>query len=209
MFRRRPFRRPRLGRRRPPPFPPGAGVPPRRPPLPTGVRQELARANSLMADGQFAEAADVFGGLSEKAKEHGMLVRAAGLALQASRAHLAADDVEAALQRAKEALRLLARGGRAGRVPRVLSRMTAALRGKGYDAQAEELEQEAAQALEEMGLSLDEVRERAPESQATEKRGSLPAHCSSCGARLVSDEVEWHDAHTAECLYCGTIVKAT
>jgi hypothetical protein len=49
-----------------------------------------------------------------------MPVRAAGLALQASRAHLFADDVEAALQQAREALRLLIRGGRAGRVGRVL-----------------------------------------------------------------------------------------
>jgi len=90
-----------------------------------------------------------------------MPVRAAGLALQASRAHLFADDVEAALQRASEALRLLIRGGRAGRVGRVLSsRMTAALRERGHDVQADQLEPEAAQVLEEMGLSLGEVRYR-------------------------------------------------
>jgi tetratricopeptide (TPR) repeat protein len=160
-----------------------------------------------MADGQFAEAAKIFDHLSKEAKERGMLVRAADLALQASRAHFAADDVEAALERAKEALRLLVRGGRGGRVPRVLSRMTAALREKGYDAQADQLEQEAAQALEEVSLSLDEVRQRAP--QVSERRGSLPAHCSGCGAPLVPDEVEWHDAHTAECLYCGMVVKAS
>ena len=136
-----------------------------------------------------------------------MLVRAADLTLQASRAYFAADDVEAALERAKEALRLLVRGGRAGRVPRVLSRMTAALREKGYETQADQLEQEAAQALEEMGLSLDEVRQRVP--QMIERRGTLPGHCSGCGAPLVPDEVEWHDTQTAECLYCGTIAKAT
>jgi len=44
------------------------------------VRQELISANSLMTNGQFAEAADVFGHLSEKARQHGMLVRAADLA---------------------------------------------------------------------------------------------------------------------------------
>jgi hypothetical protein len=36
----------------------------------------------------------------------------------------------------------------------------------------------------------------------------LPSRCSGCGAPLVPDEVEWHDATTAECLYCGAIVKA-
>jgi hypothetical protein len=85
--------------------------------------------------------------------------------------------------------------------------MTAALRQRGYDAQADQLEQEAAQALERVGLSLDEVRQRVP--QVAERRGMLPAQCGGCGARLVPDEVEWHDAHTAECLYCGTVIKAT
>jgi hypothetical protein len=160
-----------------------------------------------MTRGQFAEAADIFGRLSEEAKQRGMLVRAADLALQASRAHFAVDAVPAALEQAREALRLLARGDRPGRIPWVLSRMTTALRENGYDAQADQLEQEAERALEEVGLSLDEARRRTP--QVTERRGSLPAQCSGCGASLVPDEVEWHDAHTAECLYCGTVVKAT
>ena len=202
MFRRRPFRRRSLFRRRPPRRPP-----PLRPPLAPRARTALAHANKLMADGQFAEAAEIFSRLSEEAKERGMLVRAADLALQASRARLAADDVKAAVEQAKEALRLFVRGGRAGRVPPVLSKMTATLREKGYDAQADELEQEAERLLEEMGLSLDEAKQRIP--QMPEKRGALPAQCNGCGAPLVPDEVEWHDAHTAECPYCGTIAKAT
>jgi hypothetical protein len=83
--------------------------------------------------------------------------------------------------------------------------MTAALRKKGHDAQADRLEQDAAQMLEEMGLSLAEAEQRV--SQVIEKRGTLPARCSGCGASLVPDEVEWHDAHTAECCYCGTVTK--
>jgi tetratricopeptide (TPR) repeat protein len=205
MFRRRPFRRRPLIRRRQP-LPP-AGAPPHRPLLSPEARQALARANRLMADGQFAKAANLFGDLSEQAKQHGMLARAADLALQASRAHFVADDIEAALKWARQALRLFARSGRVGRVPLALSKMTTALRKKGYDAEADQLEQEATQALEEMGLSLDEAEQRAP--QIPEKRFTLPARCSGCGAPLIPDEVEWHDAHTAECPYCSTIVKAT
>jgi hypothetical protein len=164
MIRRRPFRRRPLFHRRPPPD---------RPPLPPRVRRALARANGLLVEGRCAEAAGIFAELSEEAKQRGMLVRAADLALQASRAHLFADDVEAALERAREALRLLVRGGRAGRVGRVLPRMTAALRQSGYDAQADQLEQEAAQALEGVGLSLDEVRQPVP--QVAERHGTLPA----------------------------------
>lgn len=197
------FRRRRPVRRPPPPL----GGPLHRPPLPPRVKRALARANRLMAGGQFAKAAGAFGQLSEKARERGMLVRAADLTLQASRAHFAAGDVGAALEQARQALRLFVRGGRAGRIPLVLSKMTAALRNKGYDAQADQLEQEAAQLLEEMGLSLDEAKQQIP--TMPEKRGSLPAKCGGCGAPLIPDEVEWHDAHTAECPYCGTIAKAT
>jgi hypothetical protein len=160
-----------------------------------------------MADGQFTEAAAIFDQLSEEAKQRDMPVRAADLALQASRAHFAADNVDVAMDRAREGLQLLVRGERLERVPRVLSRMTSALRERGYDAQADQLEQDAARMLEEVGSSLEDARQRTP--QMTERRGALPPQCRSCGASLVPDEVEWHDAHTAECVYCGTVVKAS
>ncbi len=203
MFRRRPPRRPFLRRlpfRRTPRGPLPA------PELPPKVREALIRANHLMTSARFAEAAEIFERLAEKAKEHGMVARAADLTLRASRACFAGDDIDAALKHAKESLRLLVRGGRAGRVPLLLFKMTAALRGKGYDAQADELEREAEQIVGELGLSLEEAKQRA--LQPPEKRGSLPAECSGCGAPVVPDEVEWHDAQTAECLYCGAILKA-
>jgi tetratricopeptide (TPR) repeat protein len=207
MFRRRrPFRRPPPLRRRPPVPPPPIARPPRRP-LAAKARKALVHANRLMSDGQFTEAADIFERLAGEVEKHGLLVRAADLTLQASRARFAAEDVEAALAQAKRALWLFVRGGRPGRIPQLLSRMKAALHDKGYDAQAEQLEQEAARILEEAGLSLDGARQQVP--KVPEKRGSLPASCNGCGAPLVPDEVEWHDAHTAECPYCGTIAKAT
>jgi tetratricopeptide (TPR) repeat protein len=201
---RQPGRRPLL-RRRALRRPPSPLVP--RPVLPPRVREALAHANRLMADGRFAEAADAFDRLAEKAREHNMPARAADLTLQAARAYFAAGDTDAAMVRAIAALRLLARSGRTGRIPTVLSKMMAALRGKGYDAQADKLEQEAERILGELGLSLDEAQRRAP--RAPEKHGTLPAKCDGCGAPVIPDEVEWHDAQTAECLYCGTILKAT
>jgi tetratricopeptide (TPR) repeat protein len=204
MFRRRPLRRSFSGRRpfrRPPPLGAPLGQP-----LASRLRRILAHANQLMAEGQFIEAAAIYERLCEEGQERGFVARAADFALQAARAYFAAGDIDAASTRAKEALRLLARGGRAGRIPRVLSKMTAALRDRGYDAQADELEQEAEQILGEIGLSFEEARLQAP--QIPEKRGTLPAKCDGCGAPVVPDEVEWHDAQTAECLYCGTVLKA-
>jgi tetratricopeptide (TPR) repeat protein len=211
MLRRRSPRRRSLVRRRalrrpPPAIVPRPGLRPR-PALPPLVREALARANRLMADGQFAEAAAAFESLAAKAKEHNLPGRAADLTLQAARAHFAAGHVDAAVERAIEALRLLTLGGRAGRVPAVLSKTTAALRDKGYDAQADRLEQETERILGEVGLSLEQAQQQAP--QAPEKPGTLPAKCDGCGAPVIPDEVEWHDAQTAECLYCGTVLKAT
>jgi tetratricopeptide (TPR) repeat protein len=207
MFRKRPPRRSplfrRVRRRPPPPF---RAIPPRQP-LADKLRQVLARANRLMAEERFAEAAAIYEQLYQEGKERGFVARAGDLALQAARACFAAGDVGAALKHAKGALRLLAESGRAGRIPHVLSRMTTTLRDGGYDAQADELEREAEQILGEMGLSFEEARRRAP--QMPEKRGALPARCDGCGAPVLPDEVEWHDAQTAECLYCGTVLKAT
>ncbi|MBN1810715.1 MAG: hypothetical protein JXA14_02655 [Anaerolineae bacterium] len=160
-----------------------------------------------MAEGQLTEAAAIYGRLCVEGKERGFVARAADFALQAARAYFAAGDIDAALANAKEGLRLLARGGRPDRIPRVLSKMIARLREMSYNAQADELEQEAERVLSEVGLSLEEAEQQAP--QMPEKRGTLPAKCSGCAAPVVPDELEWHDAQTAECLYCGTVLKAT
>jgi hypothetical protein len=159
-----------------------------------------------MAEGQFTEAASIYERLCVEGEERGFVARAADFALQAARARFAAGDVDAALVHAEEGLHLLARGGRPGRIPRALSKMTDRLREKGYDIQADELMRKAERMLSEVGLSLEEVRRRAP--RVLEERGTLPAKCSGCAAPVVPDEVEWHDAQTAECLYCGTVLKA-
>ncbi|MDY6877768.1 MAG: hypothetical protein SWK90_16425 [Chloroflexota bacterium] len=207
MFRRRPVRRPPLFRRRPPRPPRPPGAPPPRRPLPSRGRQALARANRLMAGGQFAEAARIFERLSEGAKQRGMLVRAADLMIQAARAHLAADNAGAAVKQAKQALLLFIHSGRIGRVPHFLARMTEALRNKEHHAAANELERAVEEGLGEIGLSLEELRQHIMAGRP-KQQGILPTQCTGCGAPLVPDEVEWHDAHTAECPYCGTVVKA-
>ena len=43
---------------------------------------------------------------------------------------------------------------------------------------------------------------------ALARRGKLPAKCSSCGGPLKPDEVSWAGPDTAECPYCGGLVKA-
>lgn len=197
MLRRRLPRRPFL--RRPPP---GA-----HPPLPPRIRRALADAHQAMAGGQYGRAADIFGRLADEAHERGAFNAASRMALQAARASLAATRVEAAVQRGKQALRLLVRSGQVGRVPIVSSRMVAALRERGYEAEAEALQLEVEQVLDQAGLSLKEAQVQSG-ADRVEQHGNLPARCSSCAGPLLPDEVEWHDPRTASCPYCGATVKA-
>jgi hypothetical protein len=39
------------------------------------------------------------------------------------------------------------------------------------------------------------------------KKPLLPTYCPSCGATVRPDEVEWLDEVTAECAYCGSLVR--
>jgi hypothetical protein len=203
MFRRRPRRRLPMKRRGPARF--WRGQTRRLPPIPA-LRDALARANRLMADGRYAEAAAVFQRFSREAQRRGLIVRSGDLALQAARARFRSGDVETALEWAHEGIRLLIQGGRPGRAERMLSRTTAALRENGYEAEADQLEQEFRQALERAEVSDRAAQQAAP---APERRGTLPATCSGCASPLIPDEVEWHSADAAECLYCGSIIKAT
>jgi hypothetical protein len=93
-------------------------------------------------------------------------------------------------------------------VAQVLAHAQDELRQKGYDAQAVELAQSAAGVLEEAGPSLNHFQASRP-AQAAEARGSLPGRCEGCGAPLVPGDVIWHDTRTAECPYCGAVIKAT
>ncbi|MFQ5616951.1 MAG: hypothetical protein ACE5GO_10910 [Anaerolineales bacterium] len=192
-MRRRPIR-PRR------PFGPRPGAAPRPRQVGPRARKQLQQAHHLMETGRYPEAAAAFWRLAEAARDRGMLVRAGDLALQAARAHLDADDPDAALLRGRQGLNMLVRGGQPGRAMRLVPRMIQALRERDYQAQADALQAEADQRL--AGIS---PRQAPPHA----RRGELPTHCATCGGPLRPDEVDWLDASTAECPYCGSPVKAS
>jgi hypothetical protein len=160
-----------------------------------------------MEAGDFARAAQIYGAECDKARDRGQPGAAAKLALQAARAHLQANDVAAALDRGKQALRLMTRSGRLGRVPIVLNRMVDQLREKGYETEADQLKAEVEAKLAEAGISLEEAAQQAAGPTA-ERRGQLPGKCTACAGPLNPNDMEWYDSHTAECPYCGSVIKA-
>jgi len=193
--------------------------PPRRRPRP---RQMLARANRLFDRGEFVEAASIFDRLARGADERGMLNRAGDLYLQSARCHLEMGKATVAVERGKHALRLFGRAGLFGKIERLMPRMVEALQEKGYQAEATALRQEVEARLAEVpperrappGARLAawpsttrpvlSVVEGPPMA-----RRELPAKCSACGAPVKPDDVTWLDPQTAECPYCGSVLKAT
>jgi len=59
----------------------------------------------------------------------------------------------------------------------------------------------------EVATAPDKQVTRLNEQQLTSS-ARLPEKCSSCGAGIRPNEVKWLDDVTAECHYCGSVIKA-
>ncbi len=162
-------------------------------------QQRLRDAQRLMVEGKFAEAAAVFDDMSQRAAQNGRVPFAITLTMQAVRAYAQAKRGDEALARARRALDLILNAGKPARATHAMPRAIAVLRANSFMAQAATLEKEAAQRLAPLGLSL----------QALPQGGtrSLPPTCPQCAGPLRSDEADWIDATSAECPWCGSVVK--
>jgi hypothetical protein len=167
-------------------------------------RPSLRRARRRMEQADPAEAAAILEEKAQAAEEQGMLDRAGDLHLEAARCYLQLDDIDRADDHGLEALHLFIQAGRPLKVRRLVPRMMAVLHRKGHQDEAEKLRQEV-----EALLGAPSGGRAVPLGKQAVQRGSLPAKCPSCGGPLRSDEVNWIDPHSAECAYCGGIVKAT
>jgi hypothetical protein len=182
--------------------------PPRRP----RPRRMLLRANKLFDQGKFVEAAPIFGRLAEGAAKRGMLNRAGDLYLQSARCHLEAGNVPLAVEQAKQALQLFGRAGLIGKIERLMPRMVGALQEKGYEAEATALRQEVEAHLAEAPPGRRPPAGARPSgwpsfAKPPRARRELPTKCAACGAPIKPDDVTWLDPGTAECPYCGSVLK--
>jgi tetratricopeptide (TPR) repeat protein len=168
------------------------------------LRPLLRRARRRIEQADPAEAAATFEKKAREAERQGMLDKAGDLYLEAARCYLQLDDIDRADEHGLKALRLFIRANRPGKVRRLVPRMMAVLHRKGYHDEAEKLRQEV-----EALLGAPPGERAMPWGGRAVQRGSLPVKCPSCGGPVRSDEVNWLDSHSAECAYCGGIVKAT
>jgi hypothetical protein len=190
MSRRRPFRRPvrRFIRR--------AARPPR--PAARRAMRRLRDANALLARGEFSQAALILEDLATKAADRG-IDRAPNLALQAARAWLEAGESERGVGLIRMALQFMHRVGQLRKLHNVSGRILSDLRSRGLTQEAASIEAE----IKEMLAGVDTS---AFQPMVAGKPAQLPAQCPQCGGNVRRDEVEWIDATSAACDYCGSVL---
>jgi ribosomal protein L37AE/L43A len=157
----------------------------------------LGQAHRLYAGGQPREAALLLAQVAQAMENAAHPRRAANLHAQAAHAFADAGEEQAALGHARTALRQFLQFGLAARAPVFYANITRKLRAKGMAAAAGTLEGEFGPAL---GASARRMATGAVPA------ARLPGKCPQCGGPLRSDEVDWVDAQSAECPYCGSVV---
>ena len=192
IFRRRRFPLGRLFGRLPPPG--------RQAVMARSALERLRRANGLMGDGAFARAASIYEELADEAQLHGIW-RSPQLNLQAGLGWVMAGEAGVGMKRILNGLRLMPEMGQAGRLPVVTARILRNLRDQGFENEAATLERDLHSLLAESHSSIGT-------SPAPASRFNLPAKCPHCGGSVLPNEIEWVDAQSVICDYCGSLIQS-
>lgn len=168
-------------------------------PLNQALMGELAKANRLVANGQPGEAAPLYARLAQEMERSSHPRRAANLYALAAHAYADSADESNALAHARLALNLFIQYQVVERTPRFFANITRKIRNRGMAPAAEALQKE-------FGDRVGPLPAGGPPARQPQ-RGHLPPACPQCGAPLRSDEVEWIDARSVECVYCGLVVR--
>jgi hypothetical protein len=174
--------------------------------LERGMRQALYDAHRLMAEGEYLAAGEQFERLAAGAMQQGMVERAPFLYLQASRARLYSGQIQASIGLLRQGLGLLAQSERWPAVLHNGERAAMEYNQHGYSAQAEEVKKWLQESVP--GNTTGSFANQ-PQTPSASPRGQLPAKCPYCGGNVTPDEVDWYDATRAECVYCGSVIKAS
>jgi len=165
-------------------------------PMTAAQIEVLSKANALVANQQFAQAAPLFAELAREMENSQHPRRAANLHAQAAHAYAGGGDAAQALAQARAALNLFIQYQMVQRTPVFYANITRKLTQHGMT--------DAANALQtEFGSRVGAMP--APQApMGTVKL--LPTNCPKCGAPL-GGEVTWVDANTAECEFCGALIR--
>lgn len=162
----------------------------------------LNQAHRLFESGQYLQAARLFEQLAQGATRR-QLPRAPFLFLQAGKAYLFGGQEDQGMALIRAGLKTLAVEKRWPELERVGRRTVAELAEQGFTGPSEEIKGW----LDE---TLSGIETSRPRQVAAGKAGkaALPTKCPSCGGSVDPQAVTWLDDVTAECLYCGSAIRA-
>lgn len=171
----------------------------------------VQQANQLRAAGRPAEAGAAFARLAQEMEAASHPRRAANLHAQAAHAFADARGEAPALAHAQAALRLFLRFQMTDRAPVFYGNISRKLQSYGLTNALTALQGEfAPQAGPTPAKAQSGGPQLAPPGEPpAAARGRLPAACPQCGGPVRSDEVDWIDAASAECPYCGAVLQTT
>lgn len=164
------------------------------------VSPALRRAHEMMSMGEYAQAAMAFEQLAHAAEMRDGQ-RAPYLLFQAGRARILNNQPAAAMPHLKRGLELFIASRRYNHLQKAGQRIAQELKLRG-------LEREAREIAALVGASIPAIADMPTERGPDMAKALLPTHCEACGGPIRSPEVEWLDARTAECPYCGSPVRA-
>lgn len=158
----------------------------------------LQRANELMAVGDYDGAAAAYEKMAQAAEGRDG-PRAPIFFIHAGRARFLGGESAQGMSHLKHGLGIFAARRQWGELHRAGHHAIADLTEHGFTAEATEIRAYLAGALPPAFTP--------PATQAPIRKPILPTHCPSCGGAVRPDEIEWLDALTAECSYCGSPVR--
>ncbi len=176
---------------------------PRRPGRPVSrAVNRLNQAHHLMNEGHYLQAANIFVTLAEGAIRR-RIPRAPFLFIQAGRAFLSGGKQAQGVKNIKRGLKLLADARRWGELYRVGNRLVDELNEKRLNEESNQLAEWLTAVLPENSEQVANVK-----AEMKKRHPLLPTNCPQCGGIINSKEVTWIDDYTAECLFCGSAVRA-
>lgn len=179
-----PFRRSRLGR---------AGI----------ANPKLLEANRLFENGDYADAAEIYEDLAEKAVAR-QIPQSPHLFLMAGTARMKVDEIQSAVVLYKKGLELLLERKKWDHLRKASENTINRLKNNGFKEQAAEL-QTWLEALIPTDVKAMPIWTESTDAFTVNTR-KLPAHCPTCGGPVNPKELEWFGAN-ANCNYCGTLLS--
>jgi hypothetical protein len=161
----------------------------------------LVKANQLLTQGKPLDAGPLFASVAQAMQVSHHPRRAANLFTRAAHAYTDGKDAEHALTYARQALNLFAQTRMARRASTFYANVTRKMTNLGMNATANELEQEFGAQIAALPME--------PQSATPARHGLLPTDCPKCGAPVHSEDITWVDEVTAECEYCGMLIRSS